>query len=240
MNQSFDKEKIKAVLKPFLASMISLYKTGISDKKLRENTLDVFSATIESLLKRISFDEWIEQEKQRQIQKTLQNEVGNLHQKILGTLMGVEDLGTGGVVDIICQEKSLIAEIKNKHNTTKGNHKIAIYDDLSAILEKNPDIQTAYYVEILPKNGRKYNKPFTPSDNKSKQRRPSNENIRQIDGQSFYELLTGNPNALRELYILLAQVASEILSEEYNLIFNYQDYVNEQEFDIIYSNSNPE
>lgn len=240
MSQSFDREKIKAILKPFLIDMISLYQTGISDKKLRENTLDVFSATMESLLKGISFDEWLEQEKKRQIQKTLQNKVGDLHQKILGTLSGVQDLGVGDVVDIISQEKSLIAEIKNKHNTTKGNHKIAIYDDLQAILSTKPEIKTAYYVEILPKNGKKYNKPFTPSDNKTSQQRPPNQHIRQIDGQSFYELLTGNPNALRELYILLAQVASEILSEEFNLTLNYQDYINEVEFNTIYGNSNLE
>lgn len=240
MSQSFDKEKIKEILRPFLINMISLYQTGISDKKLRENTLDVFSATIESLLKGISFNEWIEQEKKRQIQKTLQNEVGKLHQKILGTLLGVQDLGVGGVVDIICQEKSLIAEIKNKHNTTKGNHKISVYDDLKSVLMTKPEIKTAYYVEILPKNGQKYNKPFAPSDNKTKQNRPSDENIRQIDGQSFYELLTGNPNALRELYVLLAQVTSEILSEEFDLTLNYQDYINEAEFNIIYGNSNLE
>ena len=237
MSQSFDKEKIKTILKPIL---ISAYQAEISEQALRQNTLDVFSATLESVLKGISFDEWIEQEKKRQIQKTLQNKVGDLHQKILGTLSGVQDLGVGGIVDIISKEKSLIAEIKNKHNTTKGNHKIAIYDDLQSILAKKPEIKTAYYVEILPKNRKKYNIPFVPSDNKTKQRRPSNENIRQIDGQSFYELLTGNPNALRELYVLLAQVASEILSEEFDLTLNYQDYVNEQEFDVIYGKSNLE
>lgn len=240
MSQSFDREKIKAILKPFLIDMISLYQTGISDKKLRKNTLDVFSATLESVIKGISFDEWLEQEKKRQIQKTLQNKVGELHQKILGTLAGVQDLGTGSVVDIECQEKSLIAEIKNKHNTAKGNNRPAIYDDLKSVLTAKPQIKTAYYVEILPENGKKYNKPFTPSDNKTKKNRPSNEGIRQIDGQSFYELLTGNPNALRELYVLLAQVASEILSEESKSTLNYQDYINEAEFNIIYGNSNPE
>lgn len=163
-----------------------------------------------------------------------------MHQKILGTLSGVQNLGVGDVVDIISQEKSLIAEIKNKHNTTKGNHKIAVYDDLKSVLSSKPEITTAYYVEILPKNGKKYNKPFTPSDNKTSQQRPANEFIRQIDGQSFYELLTGNPNALRELYILLAQVASEILSEEFNLTLNYQDYINAKEFDVIYGKNNLE
>lgn len=237
MNQSFDRQKIKNILKPIL---LSAYQTEISEQSLRQNTLDVFSATLESILKGISFDEWIEQEKKRQIQKTLQNKVGDLHQKILGTLSGVQDLGVGDVVDIISQEKSLIAEIKNKHNTTKGNHKIAVYDDLKSVLSSKPEITTAYYVEILPKNGKKYNKPFTPSDNKTSQQRPTNEFIRQIDGQSFYELLTGNPNALRELYILLAQVASEILSEEFNLTLNYQDYINEKEFDMIYGKNNLE
>lgn len=237
MNQSFDRQKIKNILKPIL---LSAYQTEISEQSLRQNTLDVFSATLESILKGISFDEWIEQEKKRQIQKTLQNKVGDLHQKILGTLSGVQDLGVGGVVDIISQEKSLIAEIKNKHNTTKGNHKIAVYDDLKSVLSSKPEITTAYYVEILPKNGKKYNKPFTPSDNKTSQQRPANEFIRQIDGQSFYELLIGNPNALRELYILLAQVASEILSEEFNLTLNYQDYINEKEFNVIYGKNNLE
>lgn len=237
MNQSFDRQKIKNILKPIL---LSAYQTEISEQSLRQNTLDVFSATLESILKGISFDEWIEQEKKRQIQKTLQNKVGDLHQKILGTLSGVQNLGVGDVVDIISQEKSLIAEIKNKHNTTKGNHKIAVYDDLKLVLSSKPEITTAYYVEILPKNGKKYNKPFTPSDNKTSQQRPANEFIRQIDGQSFYELLTGNPNALRELYILLAQVASEILSEEFNLTLNYQDYINEKEFDVIYGKNNLE
>lgn len=237
MNQSFDRQKIKNILKPIL---LSAYQTEISEQSLRQNTLDVFSATLESILKGISFDEWIEQEKKRQIQKTLQNKVGDLHQKILGTLSGVQDLGVGDVVDIISQEKSLIAEIKNKHNTTKGNHKIAVYDDLKSVLSSKPEITTAYYVEILPKNGKKYNKPFTPSDNKTSQQRPANEFIRQIDGQSFYELLTGKPNALRELYILLAQVASEILSEEFNLTLNYQDYINEKEFNVIYGKNNLE
>ena len=68
MNQSFDRQKIKNILKPIL---LSAYQTEISEQSLRQNTLDVFSATLESILKGISFDEWIEQEKKRQIQKTL-------------------------------------------------------------------------------------------------------------------------------------------------------------------------
>ncbi|WP_010129810.1 Eco47II family restriction endonuclease, partial [Haemophilus sputorum] len=63
-----------------------------------------------------------------------------------------------------------------------------------------------YYVEILPVNGKTYDKPFTPSDNKTKTRRPENDRIRQIDGKSFYERVTGNPNALEDLYKMLPEV----------------------------------
>lgn len=68
MSQSFDKERIKEILKPIL---ISAYQAEISETDLRKNTLDVFSATLESVIKGISFDEWLEQEKKRQIQKNL-------------------------------------------------------------------------------------------------------------------------------------------------------------------------
>lgn len=164
----------------------------------------------------------------------MQNQIGELHQKILGTLDGVEDLGVGSIVDIRCNDKQLIAEIKNKHNTTKGNHKIVIYDDLAKLLRDDSNIQTAYYVEILPKNGKTYNKPFTPSDNRAKQRRDENPQIRQIDGQSFYTLLTGNPDALRELYLLLPELASEILVEEFSIERDVVKFLNEEEFDFIY------
>ena len=86
----------------------------------------------------------------------------------------------------------------------------------------------------MPKNGKTYNKPFTPSDNRSKQRRDENPKIRQIDGKSFYTLLTDNPNALRELYLLLPELASEILVEEFNTERDVVKFLNEKEFDFIY------
>ncbi|WP_274585269.1 Eco47II family restriction endonuclease [Neisseria leonii] len=228
---AFDRQRIKEVLRPIL---VDSYGVEISDSELRRNTLDVFSASLESVLKNISFDEWIEQEKKRQVQKTLQNKIGELHQQILGTLDGIEDLGVGGVVDIRSSSLGIIAEIKNKYNTTKGNHKIAVYDDLLKMLQQDSAIRQAYYVEILPRNSRSYNKPFTPSDNRTRQRRPENQAIRLIDGQSFYTLVTGNTNALRELYRLLPELSVEILREEFSVIRDTGNFLNEAEFDFIY------
>jgi hypothetical protein len=39
---------------------------------------------------------------------------------------------------------------------------------------------------------------------------PTNKLIRQIDGASFYELVTGRPNALKELFDTLPDVIADI------------------------------
>lgn len=231
---TFDRLKIKEILTPVVKAAYTS-QGAEAEADIYRNTLDIFSASLDSAIRGLSAEEWLIQEKQRQIQKTLQNAIGTLHQGILGTLDGVENLGVGGIVDLKSETKHFIAEIKNKHNTTKGNHKVAIYDDLAKVLSDRDDPETVgYYVEILPVNGKSYDKPFIPSDNKVGERRPINELIRQIDGQTFYEKVTGNPHALRELYELLPELCVEILQEEYGLRRNASDYKNMEDFDRIY------
>jgi len=171
-----------------------------AEKNLYNNAVDPFSALFDCLRQNISLEAWLEQEKVRQIQKTFQNSIGVFHQEVLGAVPGWESLGTGKVVDVINKDRKIIAEIKNKFNTTKGNHKVRIYDDFSSLLNSSHQGYTAYYVEIIPKGGKRYDSPFTPSDNQNKKRREANEQIRVIDGYSFYKLATGQPDALYQLY----------------------------------------
>ena len=86
---------------------------------------------------------------------------------------------------------------------------------------------TGYYVEVLSRKGKKYNKPFTPSDNKTKQRREINDRIRVIDARSFYELLTGNENALKELYLSIPDLTAEILQEELDITLDVSQIKND-------------
>lgn len=227
---TFDEDKIKKILEPIISKA---YEARTTESDLRKNTLDVFSASIDCAVRDITLEEWKKQEKQRQMQKTLQNQIGEIHQEVLGTLDGVTNLGTGKVIDL--EGDGFIAEIKNKHNTTKGNHKVAIYDDLESQLANKDDETVAYYVEILPRNGKSYNQEFTPSDNRTGKRREANPKIRQIDGQSFYTMVTGNENALRELYELLPRITTEIINEKYGKKQKADDYIDESEFNHIYN-----
>lgn len=175
--------------------------------KLHRNVVDPFSALFHGVTHAISYKEWIEQEKARQTQKTMQNAIGVFHQEILGSIPGWKNLGTGGGLDVANTKMKVIAEVKNKFNTTKGNHKVEIYDAIKAKL-KMPEYNdyTGYYVEIIPQGRKKYDKPFTPPDNKTKKRRPTKKKIRVIDGVSFYAMATGRKNALQELFEILPHV----------------------------------
>jgi hypothetical protein len=189
------------------------------NKKIYKNSVDPFSAVFDAFGQNISLGKWLKQEEKRQIQKTLQNNIGIFHQEIIGSIPGWKDLETGNVIDVINKKRKIIAEIKNKHNTTKGNHKIAIYDDFKKILsDGNHDKYTAYYVEIIPKNKKIYNKEFTPSDNKTKRKRPSNKNIRIIDGKSFYNLITNKEDSIEKLYKSLPIVIGKILNKNHDKI----------------------
>ena len=219
--ESFPRQKIKEILREKVVKCYQIRNNNqdanwVNNKKIFKNTLDPFSAVLDAKIMHSSIDEWIKNvELARQKQKSLQNEIGNIHQEILGSLDGWSDLGIGGVIDLENKEKKIIAEIKNKWNTTKGNHMTEIYDDINHLLKNKYLSYVGYYVEILPKNGKKYNKNFTPSDNKKKERRPDNVKIRVIDGESFYELVTGNKNALRILFNEFPILIDEILKEEF-------------------------
>lgn len=182
------------------------YMDAKESNDIHSNVIDPFSALLEASFNNMNYADWIVAEKSRQTQKTLQNAIGNFHQNIIGEIKGIQNLGIGQIVDIVFEEKKIIAEIKNKYNTTKGNHKVAIYDDIASVLTDGKNDFIGYYVEIIPEKPIPYDKEFTPSDNKTHSRKKANPNIRVIDGKSFYEKITGDQNAIFKIY-------DEIVSE---------------------------
>jgi len=187
--------------------------TTNAEEKLHNNVMDPFSALFDASNQGISLSEWIRQEKSRQIQKTLQNAIGEFHQNILGSMTGWVNLETGSVSDLCNKNKKIIAEVKNKYNTTKGNHKRAIYDDFKKLLKTDYHGYKAYYVEIIPSGKNIYDKPFTPPDNRTGKRRVINSKIRIIDGKTFYTLASGYPEALKQLYLALPMAIGKVLGK---------------------------
>ena len=182
------------IVRPLVKAVI------INQPDVYRNTLDPFSAMVDCAISGCSHSEWMQREVARQSQKTLQNKVGNFHESVIGCFEGWENLPVGNVIDIVNGDERVIAEIKNKHNTTKGNHKKEIYDDLESLLSGEYEGYQAYYVEVLPKNRDVYNECFTPSDNVTGRNRPARDDIRKIDGKSFYGIVSGDTGFVHRLY----------------------------------------
>jgi len=189
-----------------------------STKKFCKNVIDPFSAIFEMSGFNLDYDSWEKSETNRQAQKTLNTQIGNFHQNILGYTSKWENRGVGNVIDLVSQERRIIAEIKNKYNTISGGKLSDVYNLLdNQISPKNSNYKgyTAYFVTIIPKKPTRINIPFTPSDNKKGEKCPSNENIREIDGASFYSLVTGYENALENLFDILPEVIYECSGGSY-------------------------
>lgn len=181
------------------------------ESSIFKNVVDPFSGLFDAATQNIDIKDWLNQERSRQVQKTLQNAIGIFHQEILGSMAGWENLGKDHVIDIRNKNKKIIAELKNKYNTTKGDHKVRVYDDLKSVLSK-PEFTgyTGYLVEILPLRKGKYDKPFVPSDNTKHKKRPKNNKIRVISGQLFYDLASGEKDTLKRLYLALPHIIESI------------------------------
>jgi len=184
-----------------------------AEKMFGSNVIDPFSAIFEMAGFEMTYDEWIISEKSRQAQKTLQNFVGEFHQALLGSCTGWENMGRGNIIDLYNMNKNIVAEIKNKFNTISGGKLADLYWSLeSAVMNKTSIYKefTSYYVVIIPDSPERFDKPFTPSDKEKGQKCPKNELIRYMDGASFYDLVTGDQNALENLFDILPLVISEI------------------------------
>lgn len=190
-----------------------------AERDFTRNVIDPFAVLFE--MSGFGVDEftWEKGEKNRQIQKTLQNHVGAFHQRVLDAVPGWEDKGTGGVIDLVNNQQKIIAEVKNKYNTVKGSDKVKIYDQLEMqVMTKGHQFKgyEAYYVEVLPHSRQRYDKEFKPSDNARGEQRKPNPLIRQIDGYSFYGLVTGVPDALRQLFTVLPDIIEENSEFKFN------------------------
>jgi hypothetical protein len=200
--------------------LISKAVSAKAETNIHKNVIDPFSALFEIAGFELEYDIWLKSEISRQAQKTLQNHIGDFHQNILGLSNQWVNKKTGSVVDLVSEELKILAEVKNKYNTLSGGKLSELYITLdNLVMPKNSIYKgyTAYYVVIIPKKRKRYNIPFTPSNKEKGERCPLNEKIREIDGASFYSLVTGHENALQELFTVLPKVIIDSSEGKYKI-----------------------
>jgi len=182
-------------------------------REFGKNVIDPFAAMFEMAGFGMDHAGWVNSELMRQAQKTLLNHVGGFHQNILGSVAGWKNMNTGSVVDIVSEKHKVIAEVKNKHNTLSGGKRSDQYSNLEKLVMQKASRYhgyTSYFVTIIPKSPERFDRPFTPSEKETGARVPENALIREIDGASFYQIVTGEKDALAQLFAVLPEVIAGI------------------------------
>ena len=184
-----------------------------SEKRLHKNTIDPIKLLFDLSNIELEFDEWVAAERIRQAGKTVNNRIGEFHQKLLGGVEGWKDLGVGddSKIDLAREDKTAFLEIKNKYNTTNSDSLEAVRIKLEHVVKLHPHAN-AYWAFIISKGGDSGETVWHKKGHKSK------NTIRKIWGANVYELVTGKKDSLQEMWSALPLALSDLTGKRISLV----------------------
>lgn len=179
-------------------------KNNITKKNFYTNKVDTIKLTFDSKFNNIDEENLIQVEILRQIDKSINNSIGTFHEQVLGGIKGFEAGSLSGY-DIKAKDNTLFADIKNKHNTMNSSAAEALFQKLARYANDYKKAK-CYWVQILAKgsfcelwsgdiNGKEY----------------SHSRVYKISGDQFYALLSGQNNAMFQLYKALPSAIKDYM-----------------------------
>lgn len=179
-------------------------KNNITKKNFYSNKVDTIKLTFDATFNEIDEEDLIQSEILRQIDKSINNSIGTFHEQVLGGIKGYQTGNLSGY-DIKAKDDTLFADIKNKHNTMNSSAAEALFQKLARYANDYKKAK-CYWVQILAKgsfcelwsgdiNGKEY----------------SHSRVYKISGDQFYALLSGQEDAMFELYKVLPVAIKEYL-----------------------------
>lgn len=171
-------------------------KNNITKKNFYNNKVDTIKLTFDAKFNNIDEENLIQAEILRQIDKSINNSIGTFHEQVLGGIKGFEAGRLSGY-DIKAKDNTLFADIKNKHNTMNSSAAEALFQKLARYANDYKKAK-CYWVQILAKgsfcelwsgdiNGKEY----------------SHSRVYKISGDKFYALLSGQEDAMFQIYKVL-------------------------------------
>jgi hypothetical protein len=179
-------------------------KNNISKKSFYSNKVDTIKLTFDAKFNDISEEDLIQSEILRQIDKSINNSIGTFHEQILGGIEGFE-VGNLSGFDIKAIDNSLFADIKNKHNTMNSSSSEALFQKLARYADDYKKAK-CFWVQILAKNS--FNDLWKGEINGKEY---SHSRVYKISGDQFYALLSGQNDALFQLYKALPSAINDYL-----------------------------
>ncbi|MDX8568143.1 Eco47II family restriction endonuclease [Elizabethkingia sp. HX XZB] len=182
-------------------------KSRVSKNSFYSNKVDSIKLTFDAKFNNISEEDLIQAEVLRQVDKSINNSIGTFHEQVLGGIEGFETGNLSGY-DIKSVDNTLFADIKNKHNTMNSSSAEALFQKLARYADDNKTAK-CYWVQILAKNS--FNELWSGDINGKEY---SHSRVYKISGDQFYALLTGQENALYQLYKILPIAIEDYLTSQ--------------------------
>ena len=189
---------------------IEKYRFKINLKEFNKNLIDPIKLTFDAKIYGKSIEEIIEMESVRQIDKSNSNHIGYFQQNIFKYIYHKDTKLTNWSVpkkgfDIVNEVDKVFVEMKNKHNTMNSSSSQKTFMRMQNQLLKDRNSQ-CYLVEVIAKKFQ--NIEWSVSlDGVS----TSHENIRRVSIDKFYEIVTGEKEAFRQLVETLPLVMDDVL-----------------------------
>jgi len=179
-------------------------KNNFTKKNFYSNKIDTIKLTFDAMFNDIDEESLIQLEILRQTDKSINNSIGTFHEQILGGIKGYQGGNSSGY-DIKAEDNTLFSDIKNKHNTMNSSSGEALFQKLARYANDYKKAK-CYWVQILAKrsfcelwsgdiNGKEY----------------SHSRVYKISGDQFYALLSGQEDAIFQLYKVLPIAVKDYL-----------------------------
>ncbi len=194
-----------------VACIANLHKSYLKAKKnitkdsFYSNKVDTIKLTFDSRFNNVDEESLIQAEVLRQIDKSINNSIGTFHEQILGGINGFE-MGNLSGFDIKAKDDTLFADIKNKHNTMNSSAAEALFQKLARYANDYKKAK-CYWVQILAKGS--FNELWKGEINGKEY---SHSRVFKISGDQFYALLSGQKDALFQLYKVLPTAIKDYLA----------------------------
>lgn len=179
-------------------------KNKISKRNFYSNKVDTIKLSFDAKFNGIAEEDLIQTEILRQIDKSINNSIGTFHEQVLGGIEGYE-VGNLSGFDIKANDDTLFADIKNKHNTMNSSSSEALFQKLARYADDYKKSK-CYWVQILAKGS--FNEHWKGDINGKEY---SHSRVLKISGDQFYALLSGQEDALFQLYKALPRAIDDYM-----------------------------
>ena len=184
---------------------VEKYRFTIDLKKFNKNLIDPIKLTFDSKVYGKSYEETIESEIIRQIDKSNTNHIGYFHQNIFRYIDSAWEVPERGF-DLINHQEHIFVEMKNKHNTMNSASSQKTYMKMQSMLIENAN-NRCLLVEIIAKSSQDI--PWKISLDRQQY---GHDYIRRVSIDKFYERVTGDSNAFKKLCEVLPRVLEDVVA----------------------------